>query len=191
MVETRPPSADRHAQMAIHPYPPRLETKWQLSDATDVVIRPIRPEDAESKQDFERGLSSESKYFRFMETLQELTPAMLVRFTQIDYDREMALMAVTEKHGKEIELGIARYTTIPDPETCEFALVVSDQWQHKGQGHKLMTALMDVARAKGLHRMEGEVLATNHAMLQLMTSLTFAIAPDPDDPGVMRVSKRL
>ncbi|MEJ2573662.1 MAG: bifunctional acetate--CoA ligase family protein/GNAT family N-acetyltransferase [Gammaproteobacteria bacterium] len=191
VVETRPPTADRYAHMAIHPYPPHLETKWQLADATDVIIRPIRPEDAELEQDFVRGLSSESKYFRFMETLQELTPAMLVRFTQIDYDREMALMAVTEKEGKEIELGIARYTTNPDAESCEFALVVSDQWQHKGLGHKLMTALIDVARAKGLKHMEGEVLATNHAMLQLITSLAFAISPDPADPGVKRVSKRL
>jgi len=185
------PGADRYAHMAIHPYPPHLETKWQLADATDIIIRLIRPEDAELEQDFVRGLSSDSKYFRFMETLQELTPAMLVRFTQIDYDREMALMAVSDKAGKEVELGIARYTTNPDAESCEFALVVSDRWQHQGLGHKLMTALMDVARSKGLKRMEGEVLATNQAMLQLVTSLGFAIATSPDDPAVKRVLKEL
>jgi len=191
VVNFHMPGADRYAHMAIHPYPYYLETNWQLADATDITIRPIRPEDAELEQDFVRGLSSDSKYFRFMETLQELTPAMLVRFTQIDYDREMALMAVTNQAGKEVELGIARYTTNTDAESCEFALVVSDQWQHRGLGHKLMTALMDVARAKGLKRMEGEVLTTNQAMLQLVTSLAFAVTTHPDDPTVKRVTKQL
>jgi acetyltransferase len=126
-----------------------------------------------------------------METLQELTPTMLVRFTQIDYDREMALMAVTEAAGKEQELGIARYATNPDAESCEFALVVSDAWQHKGLGHRLMTALMDVARARGLKRMEGEVLTSNEAMLRLVASLEFVITTSPDDPSIKRVAKRL
>jgi hypothetical protein len=70
-------------------------------DGTNIVIRPIRPEDADLEKTFVRGLSDEAKYFRFMETIQELTPAMLVRFTQIDYDQEMALMAVTEVAGEK------------------------------------------------------------------------------------------
>jgi len=190
-VDFRPPDADRYAHMAIHPYPFYLETKWQLPDATDITIRPIRPEDAELEREFVRGLSEEAKYFRFMETLQELTPVMLVRFTQIDYDREMALMAVTEVRGKEVELGIARYTINPDAESCEFALVVSDKWQHQGLGHRLMTALMDVARAKGLKRMEGEVLGSNEAMLRLVDNLGFSIEVHPDDPVVRRITKAL
>ena len=88
IVDYLPPSADRYAHMAIHPYPTHLITHWQLADGTDLIIRPIRPEDAEIEQDFVRGLSAESKYFRFMDTLQELSQTMLVRFTQIDYDRE-------------------------------------------------------------------------------------------------------
>lgn len=191
VVEYRSPTAKPYAHMAIHPYPSHLETTWQLPDATDITIRPIRPEDAELEQDFVRGLSKDSKYFRFMEVLQELTPTTLMRFTQIDYDREMALMAVTTVDGKEVELGIARYATNPDAETCEFALVVSDQWQHKGIGHRLMTSLIDVARAKDLKRMEGEVLATNQAMLRLVTSLGFTATASPDDPAVKRISKLL
>ena len=190
-VDFRVPAASRYAHMAIHPYPYYLETKWQLPDATDITIRPIKPEDAELEQVFIRSLSEEAKYFRFMETLQELTPTMLVRFTQIDYDREMALMAVTESAGKEEELGIARYTTNPDAESCEFAIVVSDKWQHKGLGHKLMTALMDVARAKGLKRMEGEVIASNSTMLRLVTSLGFSTFSNSEDTTVKRVSKLL
>ena len=97
--------ADRYAHMAIYPYPSHLVTNWQLPDGTEITIRPIRPEDAEMEQEFVRDLSDEAKYFRFMNTLQELTQTMLVRFTQIDYDREMALIAVTEESGKEVEIG--------------------------------------------------------------------------------------
>jgi acetyltransferase len=191
VVDFHSATAERYAHMAIHPYPSHLESRWQLPDATDVVIRPIRPEDAQMEQSFVRGLSCDTKYSRFMGALEELTPAMLVCFTQIDYDREMALMAVTEINGKEVELGIARYVTNPDAESCEFALVVSDQWQHKGIGHKLMTSLMDVARSKGLKRMEGEVLTTNQNMLLLVRSLGFSVAPSLDDPSVECVIKVL
>ena len=191
VVDLGPAAANRYAHMAIHPYPSHLETQWQLSDATGVTIRPIRPEDAELEQDFVRGLSNDTKYFRFVETLRELSPALLARFTQIDYDREMALLAVTETAGKEAVLGIARYITNPDAESCEFALVVSDRWQRKGLGRKLMTALLDAARAQGLKRMEGEVLATNQAMLRLAAGLEFSIADNPDDPASKRVVKPL
>ena len=101
VVEYRQPSADRYAHMAIHPYPAHLVSQWQLADGTDITIRPIRPEDAELVQNFVRGLSEESKYFRFMNSMQELTETMLVRFTQIDYSREIALIAVTEMDEKK------------------------------------------------------------------------------------------
>jgi len=191
VVDFHTAGAQRYAHMAIHPYPTHLVTQWQLPDGTDVTLRPIRPEDAEMEQTFVRGLSEETKYFRFMDTVQELTPTMLVRFTQIDYDREMALMAVTTVDGVEQELAIARYATNPDGLSCEFAVVVADQWQHKGIGHKLMSALMDAARAKGLTRMEGEILGTNQAMLGLVASLGFAIHTSADDPAIKQVTKAL
>ena len=82
--------------MAIHPYPNDLVKRMQLPDGTDIVIRPIRPEDAEMEQEFVRNLSKESRYMRFMQALRELTPDMLVRLTQIDYDREVAFLALTK-----------------------------------------------------------------------------------------------
>ena len=135
------------------PYPAHLVSRSQLPDGTDIVVRPIRPEDAEMEQDFIRQLSNEAKYFRFMQALQELTPEMLVRFTQIDYDSEMAFIATREKSyregGKEEELGVARYVIGPDRRSCEFALVVSDQWQRKGLGHRLMACAETRARELG------------------------------------------
>lgn len=185
------PSTHRYAHMAIHPYPTHLINHWQLPDGEEIIIRPIRPEDAELEQVFVRGLSEESKYFRFMDSLQELTQNMLVRFTQIDYDREMALVAVLEQDKQEIELGVCRYITNPDGSSCEFALVVADAWQHKGIGLKLMSSLMEVAAAKGLKLMEGEVLASNHAMLALVERLGFTVRTSEEDISIKRVVKTL
>ncbi|MEQ1668304.1 MAG: GNAT family N-acetyltransferase, partial [Sulfuriferula sp.] len=185
------PSTHRYAHMAIHPYPTHLISHWQLPDGADIVIRPIRPEDAELEQIFVRGLSEEAKYFRFMDSLQELTQSMLVRFTQIDYDREMALVAVLQQDNQETELGVCRYITNPDGDSCEFALVIADEWQHKGLAHKLMVSLMDIATTKGLKLMEGEVLVNNHAMLALVERLGFTISTHTEDVAVKRVTKKL
>jgi len=181
------PSPDRYAHMAIHPYPADLESTFQLPDGRDVTIRPIRPEDAEIEQDFVRNLSDEAKYFRFMHAVHDLTPEMLVRFTQIDYDREMALIAVTWEDGKEVEHGVVRYVTNPDMNSCEFAVVISDEFQGHGIGQRMLTRLMEVARSRGLDLMEGEVLTANHKMLDLVRSLDFQIERSTDNPGVQYV----
>ncbi|MCU7941311.1 MAG: bifunctional acetate--CoA ligase family protein/GNAT family N-acetyltransferase [Candidatus Thiodiazotropha sp. (ex Cardiolucina cf. quadrata)] len=181
------PSTDPYHHLAIHPYPVNLVNSTQLPNGTNIVIRPIRPEDADLEQTFTRQLSDEAKYFRFMSSIQELTPEMLTRFTQIDYHNEMALIAVTEDGNHEIELGVARYVINPDKKSCEFALVVSDQWQRQGIGHKLMHQLMEVARDRGLEKMEGEVLSNNFKMLDLMKSLYFHISTSPDDNSIKQV----
>jgi len=190
-VDFAPVSGDRYAHMAIYPYPTHLVSHWQLPDGTDITIRPIRPEDAKIEQDFVHNLSEEAKYFRFMHAVQELSDELLVRFTQIDYDREMALIAVTEQDGREVEIGVCRYAINPDGESCEFALVVSDEWQHKAVGHKLMGSLMDAARAKGLKTMEGEVLTSNHNMLRLVATLGFTIADSEEEDSVKKIVRRL
>lgn len=183
-----PPGGDHYSHMAIHPYPAHLVQEWAQTDGQIITIRPIRPEDAEMEQNFVKQLSDESKYYRFMDTLRELTQTMLVRFTQIDYDREMALIAtIPGDNGKETQIGVARYVTNPDGETVEFALAVADDWQKHGVGHKLMTLLIDVARQKGYLAIVGDVLAMNSRMFRLVAGLNFSIHPHPDDPGVKRV----
>jgi acetyltransferase len=177
--------------MTIYPYPAHMVKSMQLADGTDIVIRPIRPEDAKIEQEFVQNLSEEPRYFRFMDSIQVFSQSMLARFTQIDYNREMALIAVTEEQGKEIELGVARYAINPDGESCEFALVVADSMRGKGLGHLLMVNLMDVARSKGLKIMEGEVLNNNHSMLKLMERLDFTVASNPEDDTLKTVRKAL
>jgi acetyltransferase len=185
------PSTDPYNHMAIHPYPSDLETHVQLPDGTNVTIRPIRPEDAEIEADFVRNLSDEAKYFRFMHALDELTPEMLVRFTQIDYDREMALIATINEGGTEVEHGVVRYVTNPDRTSCEFALVISEEMRGHGIGQRMLKRLMEIALSRGLDTMEGEVLAENRRMLDMVRSMGFQVQSSPDDPGVKFVWKEL
>ena len=193
-------TGDRYAHMSIYPYPVHLIQEWQMNDGQVVTIRPIRPEDADMEQEFVKAMSDESRYYRFMDTLRELTQTMLVRFTQIDYDREMALVAtialevednVDGIEPPEKQIGVARYVVNPDGESVEFALAVGDDWQKCGIGRKLMTALIECARMKGYRAVVGDVLSTNAKMFRLMTSLGFTIHPHPDDTAVKRVVKPL
>jgi acetyltransferase len=177
--------------MAIHPYPHELSQQYQLTNGTIITIRPIRPEDASLEKDFVHRLSERTKYFRFMQSLQELTPEMVVRFTQIDYDREMAFVAVTNADHMPNELGVGRYMVNPDGHSVEFALVVADDCQRLGIGSKLMKTLLQTAKAKGISFFEGEVLAINKPMLTLVTNLGFSIETIPGDQEVVRVVKDL
>ncbi len=191
VVHEHSPGRRRYDHMAIHPYPLHLVSRLQLNDGTDITFRPIRPEDAEIEQAFVRGLSQEAKFFRFMNSIQELSQDMLIRLTQLDYDRELALIATVEQHGKETEMGVARYFTNPDGQTAEFALVIADGWQGRGLGTRLMTCLIDAAREKGFSTLQGEILANNVKMLGLMKKLGFASRMSMEDPGLVVVVKAL
>lgn len=173
------------------PYPVELVQNWTLRDGTRVVIRPIRPQDRQIEQDFVHNLSDESRYFRFFNAVRDLSETALTRFTQVDYDREMALIALISENGREAEIGVARYAINPDGRSCEFAIVVADAWQRKGIGSKLMHSLMDAAGSRGLETMEGWVLAGNSRMLALMDALGFTIDASAGDPSLRHVVKKL
>ncbi|MGD8609264.1 MAG: bifunctional acetate--CoA ligase family protein/GNAT family N-acetyltransferase [Myxococcales bacterium] len=191
VVELQEPALDRYQHMAIHPYPHDLVRHWQTAEGQDITIRPIRPEDAEIEQAFVRNLSPKAKHFRFMQGVRELTPEMLVRFTQLDYDRELALIAVVQEGGEEREIAVARYAINPDGEDCEFAVVVSDEWQGRGIGSEIMRQLMNAAKDRGIKRIEGQVLKDNVEMLGLMEFLGFESAPNADEPSVVDVYRVL
>lgn len=178
-----------YAHMAIHPYPQYLTQNFLLANGTNIVIRPIRPEDANMEVDFVNHLSERSKYFRFMQALHELTPEMLVRFTQIDYDREMAFVATTDDPKLPNELGVGRYLINPDGQSAEFAIVVADPCQCMGIGSRIMKTLMQSAKAKNISFFEGEVLAVNKPMLSFVEKLGFTSEPVNDD--LIRVIKDL
>lgn len=179
-----PRRAGPYDHMAIHPYPSYLQEDFVTKDGRKVHLRPIQPEDAHLSQYFVQHLSQESRYFRFMNTIRELSPVQLVRLTQIDYDREMALIALSEEEGVQQEVGVVRYASNPDGESCEFAVVVADGWQGTGLAKKLMLRIIDTARQQGFRYMTGDFLTENARMLRFVADLGFKLQPHPDDPGL-------
>jgi acetyltransferase len=177
-------TATPYSHMAIHPYPARLEHVVNLPNGARVIIRPIRPEDADREADFVRGLSPETRYLRFMSTIKELPAPLLARLTQIDYDREMALVALTGDGDAEEQIGVCRYVVNPDGESCEFAIVIGDDWQRQGLARIMMNLLIETARERRLRVMEGVFLASNERMLRFVQSLGFHVNRDPEDSSL-------
>ncbi len=165
------------------------------------TIRPIEPDDADMLQAFVRGLSQESRYFRFASAMPELPRA---HAGPLHPDRlrprDGAGGGAPQPHGgpddggftdTEQIIGVSRYITNPDQTSCEFSLVVSDQYKGQGLGSRLMLSIMEFARAKGLSEIDGLVLANNRNMLRLMSSLGYSVQPFPEDPDFKLVSKAL
>lgn len=161
----------RYGHMAIHPYPVELEGTMRLRDGLEVPVRPIRPEDADLEARFFDGLSERSRYQRFLNLMAHLPPQMLARFTQLDYDRELALVALDPSSGEFI--GVGRFAPNSDGETAEFALTVGDAWQGRGVGRALLERVCDSARVAGYKTLYGHILNANRDMLGLAERLGF------------------
>ena len=173
-----------YPHMAIHPYPVELIGDVTLRDGTVLHVRPIRPEDADLERAFVNGLSEQTRYFRFFYRLSELTPAMLARFTQVDYDRELALVALAaQEDGRQAFVGVARYIGNPDRTSAEFAVVTADAWQRRGVARVLMRGLIVCAKRRGFTQMTGSILRVNEPMLEFVRSLGFVLEDDPEDPA--------
>jgi acetyltransferase len=192
MVTNGPLVADAtFSHLAIHPYPRALTRHIELKGGEKVILRAIRPEDAEAERRFISRLSARTSYLRFHAPVRELTVERLVRYTQIDYDREMAFVAIDASGEHEEIRGISRYTRNPDGTSAEFGVIVEDAWQGRGLGHLLMQALEDTARARGLAQLIGLVLRENDEMGLLMQRRGYGPHRDEEDPGVMRYIKPL
>lgn len=200
VIEHAPSAQGSYNHLAILPYPASQEREWPMKGGGLYTIRPIRPDDADMLQAFVRGMSEESRYFRFASTMPELPARMLARYTLIDYDREMALVAVLkERHAQddgsfadsERLIGVSRYITNPDQTSAEFSLAVADDFKGQGLGSRLMLSIIEIARARGLAEIDGLILANNASMLRLMGSLGFTIQPFPEDPDFRLATKAL
>lgn len=172
------------------PRPVHVHEFARLADGTQIVLRPIQPEDDDLERAFIHGLSRDSRYNRLLGA-RKLTPEEVRRLTRIDYRREMAVVAVTAIGGQAHLLGVARYIRVAHPDGAEFALVVADAWQGKGVGTLLLQALQRYARAAGIARLHGVTLATNQAMQNLARKLGFVQRADPQDATLRLVEMRL
>ncbi len=179
----------RTARLAIRPYPDDLITTETLPDGMRVRLRPIRPEDEPAIVAMAARMTPEDLRMRFFVAMKELTHPFAAKLTQIDYDREMALVAEPAKEG-EI-LGVARFFADPDNVRAEYAVAVRSDLKGHGLGYRLMTRLTEVARLRGIQQLFGDVLSENETMLQMCRELGFDIASHPSDPGLVRATKSL
>lgn len=155
--------------------PPKPET-WTARDGRPVTLRPIGAADFAIERAFVDGLSMATGYQRLMSTRRPSNEEIR-RFTDIDRERELALIAVSVVDGKERQVGVARY--VKDERAAgeaEFAIVLSDTWQRCGLGTKLLTSLVDAARRQGVHRLVATTLSTNSGMLALARRMGFRLA---------------
>lgn len=183
-VLLKPSEKPAPLHLVISSYNNEHEASVETKDGIKLFIRPIRPEDAPLFVDLFHSLSPQSVYFRFFSPIKQLRHEMLARFTQIDYDREIALVAIQEspqKDGEEKMLGVARVITERNGKHAEFSVLVSDHWQGQGIGAALLERCLDIAKERGeLEKVWGIVLPENRQMLALGRKLGFDIKRDPD-----------
>jgi acetyltransferase len=173
-------STSQYPHLVITPYPTRYIMPWTLPDGTEVLLRPIRPEDEPLEHEMLSTLSEESLRMRFFETIKDITHEMHVRFCNIDYDREMAIVAeIREKNRRRI-IGVGRLVIEPSFKSSEYAVVVHDHFHGKGLGYKLVDVLIGFAQDKGLEEVCGYVQSTNLKMLNVCNKLGFTSMPLPD-----------
>jgi acetyltransferase len=181
-------TAPPERRLAIRPYPKDLENEIKLTGGRTLLLRPIRPEDEPMLIAAFHKLSPENVRLRFFAPVKELTHDTAAGLTQIDYDREMALVLAEDARPGAAELyAVARFSTDPDQEKAEFALTVRDDVTGRGFGPLLMRRLIDYARERGIGEIFGHVLRENGAMLAICRSLGFEEHADPDDPAIRLV----
>lgn len=173
-------------RLAIRPYPAHWTTQASTQTGMPVVIRPVRPVDEHLYDAFFAALSPEDIRFRFLAPKKEFSHAFIARFTQIDYNRAMAFVALDPDEAEL--LGVARLSANPDYESAEYAIVVRSDLKGQGLGWALMSQLIDYARAEGLKELYGDVLRANTGMLSMCRQLGFRIRPSEDDPAVSHVT---
>jgi len=188
-IRVQPAAGAGADRLPIRPYPKELEETIEIEGGTRVLVRPIRPEDEPAHHAFHQRLQPEDVRFRYFNLVREIPHSQMARFTQIDYDREMAFIAVvaTDAGGPPAEgetLGDVRTVTDPDNERAEFAIVVRSDEKGRGLGYALLEKMIRYCRARGTREMVGQVLPDNRPMLELAHSLGFQSRFLPEDGAV-------
>jgi acetyltransferase len=170
-------------------YPSKWERIATTRDGVSFRVRPIRPDDEDRERRFIVGLSPESRYRRMMNAMKELPPELLQRFVHIDYQHDMAFVALTGDPPDEEIIGVARYAQDRHGPDYEFAVAVADAWQARGIGATLMGLLFEYAHARGVHRLHGEILADNAKMIDLAHWLGMGTTLCPEDRCLIQASR--
>ena len=158
------------------------ESVVTLLDGSEVTVRALRKEDAGLERDFIRNLSPESRWMRFLGQIGDPSDSLIRKLTELDYQHDMAFIALSRESGIVREVGVSRYSLAPDGQSCECAVTVADAWQGKGLGTVLMRDLIDIARRRGIRFMFSMDANENERMRELARDLGFKREQAPDDP---------
>jgi len=186
-IHVRPPLPAGTPRFAIRPYPQHLVQQLALRDGRDFTLRPVRPEDEPAMRQMLQRSSAEDIRLRFFGPMR-LDHDFAARLTQIDYDREMALVAEAEEGGRLVLLGTVRIVADPDNVAAEYGIMVRTDLKGQGLGYRLMTEIIAYARSRGLARICGEILRENVTMLRMAEELGFTREAVPDEPELVRVT---
>jgi acetyltransferase len=177
-----------HEHLVIAPYPKKYVTQWKLKDGTPVVLRPIKPEDEVLFSELFKSFSEETMRFRFFQIIKDVTHEMLTRYCNIDYDREMAIVAEIQEDKRRI-IGAARLIVEPGRNCGEFAIVVGDQWQGQGLGSKLLDYIIEIGKDMKLEEIYGFVIPDNIRMIHLCRKKGFKM--EPAEEGISKAVLKL
>jgi acetyltransferase len=170
-----------HEHLVISPYPKKYETLWKLRDGRTVLLRPIKPEDEPLWLEMFRNFSEESIRYRFFHIIKDTPHEMRIRYCNIDYDREIAIIPELTENEKRKILGVVRVPILPDQKTGEVAVIVADPWQGLGLGSKMMDYMIEICKDKGLETIYGVMLPDNYRAIELFKKMGFAIKYLGDD----------
>jgi acetyltransferase len=188
-IRLKPAPKPGTLRLAIRPYPRRLEEPFPMPDGRTLLLRPILPEDEPQLTAAFQHLSPESVRMRFFALLKELPPYMRARLTQIDYEREMALVLVSSGPPGQAEIfAVVRISADPDNENAEFAIAVRDELSGQGIGTRLMEKIIAYSRSRGIRRIIGLVLSENTAMIDICRRLGFKTQHESERPDAVRVT---
>ena len=162
-----------HEHMVISPYPKKYEMLWALKNGKEVLLRPIKPEDEPMWLEMFQSFSDESIRYRFFQILKDTPHEVRVRYCNIDYDREIALVAEITENGQRKILGVTRLSINPDEKSGEIAFIVSDCWQGLGLGTKMVDYTLDIAMEKGVENVYAIMLSDNYRALSLIKKMGF------------------
>ncbi|HLN90148.1 MAG TPA: GNAT family N-acetyltransferase [Candidatus Binatia bacterium] len=166
---------EAHEHMVISPYPKKYEILWLLKNGQEVLLRPIKPEDEPMWLEMFQSFSEESIRYRFFQMLKDTPHEVRVRYCNIDYDREIAIVAEIVENGKRKILGVSRLSIEPDQKSSEMAFIVSDYWQGLGLGTKMVDYTLDLAKEKGLESVYSIMLQDNYRALSLTKKMGFKL----------------
>ena len=180
-----------YPHLIITPYPTRYITPWRLSDGTEVLLRPIRPEDEPAEHEMLSSLSEDTLKTRFFSVIKEMSHEWLILFCNIDYDRHMAIVAEMEENGKKRMIGVARLVMDQDLTSGEVAVLVQDRFQGKHLGTKFVEMLIGIARDRGLEDIRADVLTGNERMLNVFRRLGFTthLVPGGTSEAVLKLKE--